>query len=926
MSIRSGQLGSAQLGLAQLGVFNAGQSGVSPGGIASAEAFGTAKITLYLLPGGIGTAEAFGNPVVHATNTIQPSGIASAEAFGTLKLTLYILPSGIASAEAFGSLSVAPRNSILPSGIGTAEAFGTPLLHATSKILPSGIASAEAFGTADVVGPVEPGGIASAEAFGTPRIVGPIKPSGIPSAEAFGTADVVGPVIPTGIASKEAFGKPDVAGPVIASGIPSAEAFGRPSFDVEQAIAPTGIPSGEAVSTGAIVRHVMSILPSGIGTAEAFGSPIVAAGPQLIAGAGAIEPGIMGIPSLAGGDQVTHLYIAGVDRGAYLLAKGGTNPVSSSSGSGASAQVPIIQSQTIGRWKCSFDLYPQGSGYLPALGQTVQYIENGKKLFAGCLNSVVIELISGGSDVILHCDCVDKSGILDHRVIKNKTYPAGMDAAAAIRDIVTNWLNGEGITTNNVPQSLGALSADQIFYFSTVTKALDAIMQDVAGVWWVDVNGDLHTPLLPNLPAAPFSLTATSGNFRSLTVQATLLDYRNVQYAVSNLKVAFGSAGPSGPQGVSVTETYTLPQPAAVARGFLFGAIITNFNMISVTSLKVNGVSQPVYKGTMQINFRHVWWFFPGSPYLTPPNAQNTNTYPNPPVTSPDPQTGDVVEIVYVADVQNAAVTSRDPLSPPGPGTGTCGSGVYEAVEQVKNVSLQTDLQAIAAAVLTRSGGVPKLLQFDTDEPGLQVGMKLSVDLPAVDLAASTLLITRVYGASQPGKANYASSDPRTQTNYRWTIQASTTTDLGNEVKYMERLIARTENAIPLDQLLWPTFILAPSGSLGAGTVSTNPEIIRKSGQVTEVVAAAAAPPTGQDLVLDFISVTTGLSILSAPLVIPNGTPANQLVTTTALANDPAPTYLYQNDVLRVVSSYKVRTTGVVTPAAQVTVQVRMTF
>lgn len=81
---------------------------VTPAGIASAEAFGTAVLS--------------GGPV-----TATPTGIASAEAFGTALLAMgIVLPSGIASGEAFGTTAIAPGSlDISPAGIASAEAFGT---------------------------------------------------------------------------------------------------------------------------------------------------------------------------------------------------------------------------------------------------------------------------------------------------------------------------------------------------------------------------------------------------------------------------------------------------------------------------------------------------------------------------------------------------------------------------------------------------------------------------------------------------------------------------------------------------------------------------------------------------------------------------------------------------------------------------------
>ncbi|GMV82101.1 MAG: hypothetical protein AMXMBFR7_32850 [Planctomycetota bacterium] len=162
------------------------------GGIASAEAFGTPKLSRTVKPSGIASAESFGTPTLNpGAVTLQPTGIASAEAFGTPGLANLVKPTGIASAEAFGTPTLTPGAVTLqPGSIASAEAFGTPAL--ANLVKPTGIPSAEAFGTPTLqpgTTTVQPSGIASAEAFGTPAIgrdLQTIQVGGIASAEAFG--------------------------------------------------------------------------------------------------------------------------------------------------------------------------------------------------------------------------------------------------------------------------------------------------------------------------------------------------------------------------------------------------------------------------------------------------------------------------------------------------------------------------------------------------------------------------------------------------------------------------------------------------------------------------------------------------------------------------------------------------------------------
>ncbi len=85
------------------------------------------------------------------TQTLIPTGIASAEAFGTAKLNLKLITSAIASAEALGSPKLNLK--VTASGIASLEFFGDPtILPGSVTISPSGIVSLEAFGTPRIKG------------------------------------------------------------------------------------------------------------------------------------------------------------------------------------------------------------------------------------------------------------------------------------------------------------------------------------------------------------------------------------------------------------------------------------------------------------------------------------------------------------------------------------------------------------------------------------------------------------------------------------------------------------------------------------------------------------------------------------------------------------------------------------------------------
>lgn len=254
---------------------------VTPSGVASAEAFGTAQLNLAIAGvGNIASLEAFGSHVVSSGATVVsgagniaslealgsasvvPGGvtvsgagaIASLEALGTAQLNLVLTGAGaIASLEALGSATVVPGLvTIAGAGaIASGEVVGEALVTAGGSVITGAgnIAGVEAFGTATLTtGPVSitgVGAIASAEALG-----GAVVQSG----QVF----IAGP---GGIASEEVFGAPaiSVGAAVIASagGIASGEAFGD-----------TLVNSGQVFILGA----------GGIASEEVFGTALVPGG------------------------------------------------------------------------------------------------------------------------------------------------------------------------------------------------------------------------------------------------------------------------------------------------------------------------------------------------------------------------------------------------------------------------------------------------------------------------------------------------------------------------------------------------------------------------------------------------------------------------------------------------------------------------
>lgn len=124
-----------------------------------------------------------------------------------------------------------------------------------------------------------------------------------------------------------------------------------------------------------------------------------------------------------------------------------------------------------------------------------------------------LSLTSGGGAV----DITD-AGTLEQVLLTNR-------AGAIVADLISNFADNEGIGTTNV--DLGAV-------LDAVTFDADATVSDAIGqlatlsnfVWWIDEDRELY--FKPRtFAAAPFSISTSSANYRSLTVRRTREDKTN---------------------------------------------------------------------------------------------------------------------------------------------------------------------------------------------------------------------------------------------------------------------------------------------------------------------------------------------------------------------------------------------------------------
>jgi hypothetical protein len=785
---------------------------------------------------------------------------------------------------------------------------------------------------------ISPSHIPSQQSFGTPYIVIPgIVPTAISSQQAFGTPLLSGPsgTFPATIPPPRAVGNPSLVGPLYPGYVASEQSFGTPFVDALQNLDPTAIASQQAFGTPT-VNFTESVAPTAIASQQALGSPTVTGGPHPMLPTTIKSQQAFGIPSITGGSGQLIVNIGGVPWGGSVGA--GTSGVLALGGSDTAAPTtyepsnpPTITSQTLGRWTLNIDLIDDSGLLCPAVGATIQITEGGYLLFAGCIQTVAYQRLMGtSSTIIFHVTATDKSGICDRRIVPVITFPAGNDVAQTILTIVANNLNGEGITTTpqSVPQdgSLGSLAADLTLNYDTVTDAFNQLGTLSGTIWYVDPTGVLWFNSFNNLPDAPWGLVENGGNFRSLLVAPTNVQYANQVFAVSNLTVlpGSGSSGGGGGEGTAGTgtntETYvmtpgnigvvTLPDGTTVI------GVSTAQPIGTLYSITVDGYAQTVVELSQWAGQEPSFGTDDFGPWFW---TTNTNVVTLSVLSGAlFPISGSTLVINYTPYTTNAQASIGEALTPVDPATGnplgTCGSGIYQLAVQVQNVSSVADLNAIASAELAKRGGAQVQITFQTDMPGLLPGQLLNVNIPALFLNDVDFLITYMQGIAAAAPLEFGS-------RFQWEVMAVTNQDPGNWATWYANMLNQVANPLPVPNYEDADFVLAPGSSLAGGLVTTNPYIVKNTGQLLVMFAAAGTPPTNQNLIIQFYR---NGSLLPGQVEIPGGSAPNTVYAYQYSTVNPQ--YVFnaadEDDVITVGVTYVV-TGANPTPASNVSATLR---
>lgn len=507
----------------------------------------------------------------------------------------------------------------------------------------------------------------------------------------------------------------------------------------------------------------------------------------------------VGFPTFTGGAGANsiRIYINGVD--VTSLTQYTTN-ISRMLGGTASAK---------------FSMYDATGSNAPSVGQDVKIVEFGATRFGGKIDTWSVARsteLQGDTNCFYQVSCLDYSAIPNRRRVI-QTYPIGSITKDIYQDLVNTFLTGEGITTANV-DGFSFLSAPMVFDYCTVADAMNQLRDSASAEdWWVDFNRDLHTHAFLQFPAAPFSITESSGNHTGLQATQTTAGYRNKQYVRSNVNLSVGG----------FTDTFT-----GDGSTFVF---VTRFPLTSAPTVTLNGVPQTVYAlGQVPFGMTGVYWI---------PNGYGIQFSPQ-----VGPSIGAVIAVTYGTFFSNV-VWAQNTAEQGTRAAVEGGTGIYEDLYEAKDLGA-TDATVLAQGLLTRSGSIPTTVQYDTFVPGLDVGMLQTVNVPIVGVNAN-LVITNIESVEEPV------NDLGSGTRFRHTVKLSSNLDQGGTFeKFFERYQVRTAQGqvAPTPEIhVWD---VGAGGDLELGAdwtdIAVAPIHFQNSGLLINATITSRVTLAGQDL------------------------------------------------------------------------------
>lgn len=384
-----------------------------------------------------------------------------------------------------------------------------------------------------------------------------------------------------------------------------------------------------------------------------------------------------------------------------------------------------------GRKTAQFRLFDISQSYRPEIGEPVVYTDGGTT-FVGLIMKIQenrVDAETGVMDYVEYvCDCSDYGAIFDRRFVWRR-YPAGSIAKNIIIDICRAKLLEDGFTTTFV-DGFATIADELVFDGRSVTECFNQISNLTGEDWWIaGASGkDIYFKSLALSPAAPFEISDTSENWRKQSVTYDSRSYRNREYLRTGTTLQSGA----------YSETFT-----GDGVQWFFG---TEFVLTAAPTVTINGTPQTVYEMGVDPYPAAGWFWMQGGGGV----QEGTQTAPS---------VGASIVVEY-GSYESSVVMAENTTQQAARAAIEGGSGIWESIDEARDVDNLSTAQALAAGILARHEEMPAEIQYETDDPGLEPGMGQPVLLAACGITpTTTYYVTQVeshdIGSPFPGTTYY---------------------------------------------------------------------------------------------------------------------------------------------------------------------------
>lgn len=325
----------------------------------------------------------------------------------------------------------------------------------------------------------------------------------------------------------------------------------------------------------------------------------------------------------------------------------------------------------------------------------VEIYDGATLVYAGFIDNSTERKLPGSSVLLHEIVCKDMHYLADKRIIAEGY--ANQTAAYIVNDIITQYLDDEGVTAGTI--QTGPTVIEAIFNYIPITQALDSLAEKAGFIWYIDYDKALYF-MARSTVTAPFTLTGDKALSNSVRVTHHNPQYRNTQYVRG---------------GKDITDELT---ESRIGDGVLT-AFTMNFPLAKVPTITLNAGAQTV--GIRGIDTGKDWYWSKGSNIISQDDAGTILV------------STDTLTVVYygefdviVKTLNEAEITRLQTLE--------TSSGLVEDVASETNSTTREAAFEIANAKLERFASVGTKVKFRTIESGLFAGQLLTINLPEHDI------------------------------------------------------------------------------------------------------------------------------------------------------------------------------------------------